>query len=153
MLLCAVLSDTVLLNSPTTTERDRTVIEYLEQMLDLDAIAFGREMFEATSDVSGPVRRRDRLAATRRSTSCRRRDDLDRADRDGRQAGPRAAARSCARRSQEVRERNGYALAALMVTDILERGTYLLASGDVAAVERAFGARTATATASSTCPA
>ncbi len=33
MLLGAVLSDTVILNSPTTTERDHAVIEYLERVL------------------------------------------------------------------------------------------------------------------------
>jgi manganese-dependent inorganic pyrophosphatase len=41
----------------------------------------------------------------------------------------------------DVLERNDYAIAALMVTDILEQGTELLACGDVAALERAFGAR------------
>src|SRR3712207_6475975 len=53
MLLAAVLSDTVVLNSPTTTERDHRVVRYLEELLDLDAKAFGMEMFEASSDVSG----------------------------------------------------------------------------------------------------
>src|ERR671913_2081629 len=41
MLLAALLSDTVILNSPTTTDRDREVASYLEEMLDLDAEEFG----------------------------------------------------------------------------------------------------------------
>ncbi|MEA2213704.1 MAG: manganese-dependent inorganic pyrophosphatase, partial [Solirubrobacteraceae bacterium] len=52
MLLGAVLSDTVILNSATTTERDHAVVEYLERALALDAREFGREMFESTADVS-----------------------------------------------------------------------------------------------------
>src|SRR5205085_8392814 len=52
MLLGAILSDTVILNSPTTTERDHAVVEYLERVLALDADELGRDMFEATSDVS-----------------------------------------------------------------------------------------------------
>src|SRR5947209_3418208 len=52
MLLGAVLSDTVILNSPTTTERDHAVVEYLERVLAVDAKQLGREMFEATADVS-----------------------------------------------------------------------------------------------------
>ncbi len=52
MLLGAVLSDTVILNSATTTERDHAVVEYLQRVLALDAAELGREMFEATSDVS-----------------------------------------------------------------------------------------------------
>ena len=52
MLLGAVLSDTVILNSATTTERDHAVVEYLERVLAVDARELGREMFEATADVS-----------------------------------------------------------------------------------------------------
>src|SRR5215470_2663812 len=51
-LLGAVLSDTVILNSPTTTERDHAVVEYLERVLAIDAETFGREMFEETTDTS-----------------------------------------------------------------------------------------------------
>ena len=52
LLLGAIISDTVILNSPTTTDRDRAVIDYLEQVLALDATEFGREMFERTSDLT-----------------------------------------------------------------------------------------------------
>jgi manganese-dependent inorganic pyrophosphatase len=52
MLLAAVLSDTVVLSSPTTTSRDERVVRYLEESLGLEARAFGMEMFQATSDVS-----------------------------------------------------------------------------------------------------
>jgi manganese-dependent inorganic pyrophosphatase len=38
-----------------------------------------------------------------------------------------------------VRRRNGYLLSALMVTDILGGDTDLIACGDDAAIERAFG--------------
>ena len=47
------MSDTVILNSPTTTERDQAAVEYLGRVLALDPIALGREMFEATSDLEG----------------------------------------------------------------------------------------------------
>ena len=52
MLLAALLSDTVILNSPTTTDRDLDVARYLEELLDLDAEEFGTGMFGASSDVS-----------------------------------------------------------------------------------------------------
>ena len=42
---------------------------------------------------------------------------------------------------EELREREGDTLAALMVTDILAKGTELYVSGDRAAVLRAFGER------------
>ena len=53
MLLCAIMSDTVILNSPTTTERDYAAVEYLARVLALDAVELGREMFVATSDLDG----------------------------------------------------------------------------------------------------
>ena len=68
MLLGAILSDTVILNSPTTTERDHAVVDYLERVLALDAIEFGREMFEADLRRLRAARRGDRRRATPRST-------------------------------------------------------------------------------------
>ena len=44
LLLGAILSDTVILNSPTTTERDRAAVEYLGRVLALDAMELGREL-------------------------------------------------------------------------------------------------------------
>jgi manganese-dependent inorganic pyrophosphatase len=139
-LLGAILSDTVILNSPTTTERDRQVVEYLERVLELDAIEFGREMFEETSDVSDtPV---DEILArdvkeyelgagqtvkiaqveTVGPTLQERRDELLEALR-------------------EEQERSDHAVSALMVTDILAQGTELLVAGDPGPLERAFGER------------
>ena len=46
---------------------------------------------------------------------------------------------------EAARERGGHHFYALMVTDILSKGTELLVAGDRAAVERAFGQRPTTA--------
>ena len=62
MLLAAVLSDTVILSSPTTTERDHQVVAYLEELLRVDAREFGTEMFEASSDVGDVPAPRPRWA-------------------------------------------------------------------------------------------
>jgi manganese-dependent inorganic pyrophosphatase len=138
MLLGAVLSDTVILNSPTTTERDNAVVEYLERVLALDATAFGREMFEQTSDVSSvdadDIVRRDAKEYTvgEGRTICiaqietvglqilERRDELQEA-------------------LERQREAKDYLLCALMVTDILAKNTKMLVAGDPVPLERAFG--------------
>ena len=137
LLLGAVLSDTVILNSPTTTERDHAVLDYLERVLALDATAFGREMFEATSDLSRvpaeEIVKRDAkeyeagggtLAIAQVETVGQRLEER----------APELVAELAA-----LRERRGYAVAALMVTDIMGHSTELYASGDRAALERAFG--------------
>jgi manganese-dependent inorganic pyrophosphatase len=138
LLLGAILSDTVILNSPTTTDRDRQVIAYLEQVLAIDATAFGREMFEATSDLErvpapeivgrdakvydaggGQTLQIAQVETVGQDLS-ERRDELVRA-------------------LEDVREREGHLLVALMVTDIMGRDTALYISGDRLPVERAFG--------------
>jgi manganese-dependent inorganic pyrophosphatase len=138
LLLGAILSDTVILNSPTTTERDRAVVDYLEQVLALDATEFGREMFEQTSDLT-------RVAA----------EDIVTRDAKDYDAGGGQTLRivqvetvgqTLEERREEllraldaVREREGHALVALMVTDIMGKGTRLYSSGDRGVVARAFG--------------
>jgi manganese-dependent inorganic pyrophosphatase len=137
MLLGAALSDTVILNSPTTTERDREVVAYLERALNLDATEFGGEMFEDTSDVSElpaeEILSRDakEYEAAGGQTICI--------------AQVETVGRSLLERKDELlaalgegRERNGYSVFALMVTDILSKGTELIASGDRGTLERAF---------------
>jgi manganese-dependent inorganic pyrophosphatase len=137
MLLGAILSDTVILNSPTTTERDQAVVAYLERVLALDATEFGSEMFEETSDVSG-------LPAE---------EIISRDAKEYEAAGGQAlciaqietVGRSLLERKDELlaalsaeRERKGYSVFALMVTDILAKGTELLVAGERAPAERAF---------------
>ena len=138
LLLGAVLSDTVILNSPTTTPRDHAAVEYFERTLGLDAREFGREMFEATADISDipaeDVVTRDakHYEVEGGKTLCiaqietvgtnvlNRRDEL------------RAA-------MDDLRERREYVCFALMITDIIAQGTSLLVSGEQARVERALG--------------
>jgi manganese-dependent inorganic pyrophosphatase len=139
MLLGAVMSDTVILNSPTTTDRDRAVVAYLDSVLAIDGSAFGREMFEQTSDLERVsaeqiVGRDAKLYEVGGGNTLRiaqvetvgpglqeRRDELMAA-------------------LDDVREREGHVLAALMVTDILAKGTELYVSGERGTVERAFDA-------------
>ena len=94
LLLGAILSDTVILNSPTTTERDHAVVDYLEQVLALDATEFGREMFEATSDVSQLPAEEIVTARRQGVRASGRPDDVHRPDRDGGQGPARAPGRA-----------------------------------------------------------
>ena len=138
MLLGAVLSDTVILNSPTTTERDHAVVEYLERALALDARELGREMFEATSDVSGV------------SAEAIIKRDAKRYQLHGDQtiaiAQIEVVGKGLLERKDELltamrreREDKELHLYALMVTDVLSKGTDMIVAGDAAAVARSFG--------------
>jgi manganese-dependent inorganic pyrophosphatase len=140
MLLAAVLSDTVILNSPTTTERDREVVGYLEEMLDVDAVEFGMEMFEASSDVSevsaAEIVNRD---AKEYATSSGKMS-VSQVETVG--TGLLERKDELLDALEDLRARNDYIFSALMVTDIIEGGTELLCAGDCAPVERAFDERT-----------
>ncbi|MGZ4187457.1 MAG: putative manganese-dependent inorganic diphosphatase [Solirubrobacteraceae bacterium] len=138
MLLGAVLSDTVIMNSPTTTERDRAVVVYLERVLAVDASEIGREMFEATSDVSelsaDQIVSRDakQYQVSSGNTICIAQIEvvgdalLDRKD-------------ELLEAMRKARESRDLELYALMVTDVLTKGTELLVAGDAATVARSFG--------------
>src|ERR687893_963380 len=140
MLLAAVLSDTVILNSPTTTERDREVVKYLEGLLDLDAQEFGTGMFEASSDVSDlsveEIVNRD---AKEYGTSSGEKMSVSQVETVGIDLLERKDELLGA--LEDLRAQNGYVFSALMVTDIIEGGTELLCAGDCAPVERAFDSR------------
>ena len=51
LLLAGILSDTVILKSPTTTEADRSTVAWLAPLAGVDAMEFGREMFAACSSL------------------------------------------------------------------------------------------------------
>ena len=139
-LLGAILSDTVILNSATTTERDHAVIEYLERVLAVDGKELGREMFDATADVSEvsaeEIVSRDakQYNVTGGQTIC-----IAQIEVVGKGLLERKLELLEAMRHE--RERNGFQLYALMVTDVLSKGTDLLVAGDMAAVARSFGVR------------
>src|ERR687893_2865877 len=140
LLLAAVLSDTVILNSPTTTDRDREVVEYLEDLLDLDADEFGTEMFETSSDVAGlsveEIVNRD---AKEYGTSSGEKMSVSQVETVG--TGILERRDELLEALEDLRSRNDYLFSALMVTDIIAGGTELLCAGDCAPVERAFDAR------------
>jgi manganese-dependent inorganic pyrophosphatase len=140
MLLAAVLSDTVILNSPTTTERDHEIVEYLEELLGVDAQEFGTEMFEASSDVSDlsaeEIVNRD---AKEYGTSSGETMSVSQVETVG--TGLLERKDELLEALEKVREENDYIFSALMVTDIIEGGTQLLCVGDCTPVERAFDSR------------
>jgi manganese-dependent inorganic pyrophosphatase len=141
MLLAALLSDTVILNSPTTTDRDRDVAEYLEEMLDLDAEEFGTEMFEASSDVSSlsakEIVNRD---AKEYGTSSGEKVSVSQVETVG--TGLLERKDELLGALEDLNGENGYLFSALMVTDIMEGGTQLLCVGDCTPVHHAFDAQT-----------
>lgn len=52
LMLSAIISDTLLLKSPTCTQKDIDALEALEKIADIDAKTYGLEMLKAGTDIS-----------------------------------------------------------------------------------------------------
>lgn len=138
VLLSAILTDTVIKKSPTTTDVDRAVIDQLAQIAGVDAEAFGLEIFkcrggEDKMDVHTLV-----CADSKEFEVCGKtaliaaRETVDLAGVMAREAEMRAHMR-------ELIEEKGYDFVLLMVTDIMEEGSQFVVEGNAEVVERTFG--------------
>lgn len=138
VLLSAVLTDTVLLKSPTTTDVDRAVAQRLADQLGLDAIGFGLEMFRARAAQTGF----SAADAVSRDLKEYRSGDLaigvaqvETVDADE----YRDRADELASALEQFRLSRGLDLAVLLVTDVVKEGSEVFAAGKVRIAERSLG--------------
>ena len=129
LLLAGLLSDTVILKSPTTTEIDRQLVPWLERHSGLKHEEFGSRLFAAGSPMASEAASRDLLLADFKEyrtgeallglgqvevvnfhSFYQRREEL-------------------AASLMDLRIEKGYKLAALLVTDIVMETSLLLTSG------------------------
>jgi manganese-dependent inorganic pyrophosphatase len=138
LLLAALLTDSVLLKSPTTTDTDREVAGELAATLGVDPVEFGMEMFRARSQ--GQVFDAKRIVT---------------ADLKEYRVGDVAAgigqvevvdssaimdhADEIRTIMDGIREAKGLDLVLLMVTDVVREGSEVLAVGRTRLAERALG--------------
>lgn len=138
ILLAAVLSDTVLLKSPTTTDTDRRVADELAAKVGVDPVEFGMEMFRARTagrafSAEGAVkgdlkeyRAGDTVAAIGQIETVDTAEVMEHAEE------VRAVMES-------LREARGYDLVLLMVTDVVREGSEIIAVGKTRIAERGLG--------------
>ena len=138
ILLSAVLTDTVLLKSPTTTDVDRRIATELGRIAGLDPLEFGMEAFRSrmAGEVfsAGAVVRTDAkefhsggslvLVAQHETV------DVD---------SVMAHADAIRREMESLLEARGYGSVVVMVTDIVREGSELMVVGNTRSVERAMG--------------
>jgi manganese-dependent inorganic pyrophosphatase len=139
LMLGAILSDTMLMKSPTTTAEDVAAVEYLSQGLGQDPLAFGATMYNAKFDLAAlspeAIVTNDLKTFVLGSVTVGI-GQVEVADKG-----------VILERKAEILEamgqyqsRQGFDLLLLMVSDILREGTELLAVGRTRLVEKAFGA-------------
>ncbi len=138
VLLSAIMTDTVILKSPTTTDTDRIQADYLAEIIDENVTEFGLKVFQCRgADAEMPV------------------DTLVSADSKEFQIGDDSiliaqhetvTLQAVLDREEEIREymreiceRHGYDFVLLMVTDIFAEGSQFIVEGDHHKVDRVFG--------------
>jgi manganese-dependent inorganic pyrophosphatase len=138
LLLSAVLTDTVLLKSPTTTDVDREVVEWLAAIVGVDPVEFAMEMFRARS--SGEAFSAEAVV-TRDLKEYRTRDgvvaigQVESVDADD-ILTHRDEIVAC---MESLGRARGYDTLALMVTDVVREGSELIVTGRRRPLEKAFG--------------
>ena len=140
MMLSAIISDTLLLNSPTTTDHDREAVKYLAKVAGVeDYKKYGVEMLKAganvdakddativdgdakTFELGGTKMRIGQVNAVELDDVFKRQADLE-------------------KKMHELMDENGYQLFILIATNILNSDSELLVVGDdTDKVEAAFG--------------
>ena len=138
MMLSAIISDTVLFRSPTTTEEDKTAVKELAAIAGVDYEAYGMDMLKAGADISDyPAEKlagndTKEFESNGKIFSCGQISVMDLAPINAKKAEIMAAL-------EATKAAKGYEASYLMVTDILAEDTYLwFTAGAEAAAEKAF---------------
>jgi len=136
LMLAGLLSDTVLLKSPTTTGLDRQLADWLARLAGLEAEEFGREMFKSGSALAEYPSTRDLLLADFKEYETGRRkfgigqvEVVSYAEFHERMG-------DCAQELEALRRDRSLDMTGLLVTDIVEQNSQLLTVGDPVLVSR-----------------
>lgn len=139
LLLSAILSDTVLFKSPTCTDKDKETAAKLAKIAGVDLYEYGMSLLKAGSGIGDMTveqivandmkefKMGDYLVAVSQLSVMDTKEVLDMKE-------------ELLVQMAQVNEAKGYQMYLMMVTDILEEGTFLLvAGGPQSVVEAAFG--------------
>jgi manganese-dependent inorganic pyrophosphatase len=129
ILLCGILSDTVVLKSATTTDVDREIAEYLANITDLDVVELGKDIQGAASAAASmPAPDIIRLDM-KEYTASGKRISVSQIEVTSPDEVMEHEA-EILNALKALRGENGYFLSALMVTDITKLTSLLLIDGD-----------------------
>lgn len=138
LLLSAVMTDTVLLKSPTCTETDREVADYLSKILDLDVLEFGVALFDSR-DADEPPTIEAIVGADAKEFEAGEKTVLIAQYETASPAKILDYKEDLVARLEKLVHDRGYEFALLMITDVIAEGSELLIAGNPRVAERAFG--------------
>ncbi len=138
VLLSAVMTDTIILKSPTTTETDRAQVQYLAKIVDVDPTEFGLMVFKC---------RASDAELDTKTLVCADSKEFQIGDDVVLIAQHETVTLDLVlEREEELREylrglveSKGYSYALLLVTDIFAEGSQFIVEGDHHAIDHEFG--------------
>ncbi|MEG0303639.1 MAG: manganese-dependent inorganic pyrophosphatase [Gordonibacter sp.] len=138
VLLSAILTDTVILKSPTATAIDRAIVEKLSAQVGVDPTEFGLAVFKQRGgEGSMPIKEfvcadSKEFQAGDATVLIAQHETVDLAGAMEREDEARELMRGLC-------EEHGYRFVLLMVTDIIAEGSQFICEGDCELVNRVFG--------------
>lgn len=139
MMLSAIISDTVLFRSPTTTEEDKQAVKELAEIAGVDYEKYGMDMLKAGADISDYSAEKlahndtKEFEAAGKTFSCGQISVMDVDPINAKKA-------DILKELEATKAAKGYVASYLMVTNILTEDTYLwFTEGAEADAEKAFG--------------
>lgn len=138
VLLSAILTDTVILKSPTATAVDQALVAELGKIADVDPVKYGVELFkkrggeESLSIETFVCADAKEFTAGEKVVLIAQHETVDLEGAMAREAEARAY-------MDELLQKNGYDFVLLLVTDIVAEGSQFLVQGNTELVERVFG--------------
>ncbi len=139
LMISAILSDTMLLKSPTTTPEDVAAVHYLGELIGEEPLVYGQRMYNAKFDIA-------HLSAAAIATTDLKTFDFGTTDVGIAQIEVGDKEVVLARKDEllealaQTQKDNDLDLMVLMVTDLFREGTEVLAVGNTRPLERAFNA-------------
>lgn len=141
MMLSAIISDTVLFRSPTTTEEDKKAVKELAELAGVDYETYGMEMLKVGADISDyPA---EKLAHNDTKEFGSESNVFTIGQISVMDVAPINKKKSeILKELEATKASKGYAASYLMVTDILSEDTFLwFTDGAAGMVEKAFGTK------------
>lgn len=145
VLLSAILTDTVILKSPTTTPIDVKQVDYLSKIADVEPVDFGKQLFACRGGEKDLAIETFVGADSKEFEVCGKTVLIaqhETVDLDG------AMAREAEARDymNKLKDEHGYDFVLLLVTDILAEGSNFLVEGNRSVVDSVFGIDSSKAT-------
>lgn len=138
ILLSAILSDTVVFKSPTTTEDDTETAEMLSEIAGIEDVeAFGIEVKKAKSSLKGMTSESIIYSDFKdfdfsgKKVGIGQIEVVDMAEVSGRKT-------ELINKLKEITKNKSYSLTVLIATDIMNEGSDIIASGETKYIEKAF---------------